>query len=99
MVESIAAFPIVIGQGDSLVVTVIATDPDGDRLFYDWVTDSRLIIKDHPGSSEIFDSVERSHVFYRAAVPAYDGIAWVECAVRDGKGGFVPRLITVPLRD
>ena len=49
VIASMSAFPEVIGQGDSMLVTVAATDVDGDTLWYHWYTDSRLVMKPYPG--------------------------------------------------
>src|SRR5512136_1471043 len=43
IISSVTVFPAIIGQGDSMLVTVYASDPDGDTLVYDWFTDGRLI--------------------------------------------------------
>lgn len=86
-ISSVELFPTVIGQGDSLVVTVFASDPDGDPIVYDWDTDSRLVIKGAQGVVYLYSSPNRSQVFYRSAYPAYSDSAWIYCEVRDRKGG------------
>lgn len=92
---SLTAFPVAIGPGDSTIVIADATDSDGDRLVYDWVTDSRLVIKGNsPSDHELFDSPERFHIFYHGTVTPFDS-AWVECTARDGRGGVAVRSVTI----
>jgi hypothetical protein len=77
-----------LGPADSLVVTVHATDPDGDELVYDWFTDGRLIIKGaRPGDTSRYNTVAASQTFYRSAVIPYNGTAWVSVYARDRVGG------------
>jgi hypothetical protein len=87
VITSVTVFPTIIGQGDSVLVTVYASDPDGDTLVYDWSTDSRLVIKDAPGQVMLYNTASNSHVFYRSTYAAYNDSAWVSCGVRDGRGG------------
>jgi hypothetical protein len=99
-IASVVVFPEVIGQGDSAIVTVVATDPDGDTLVYDWFTDSRLIIKDdHLGEHFLYNTPSSSHVFYRSTVPFNDDTAWVGCSARDGRGGSDSRVVLILLQD
>ncbi len=99
VISSVTVFPTIIGQGDSLLVTVYASDPDGDALVYDWFTDSRLVIKDAPGEIMLYNTASNSHVFYRSAYAAYGDTAWVRCYVRDTRGGGDGALVLVLLRD
>lgn len=98
-VSSVTVFPAVIGQGDSVLVTVYASDPDGDTLVYDWFTDSRLIIKDAPGEMMLYNTASNSHVFYRSTYAAHNDTAWVSCYVRDGRGGMDGERVLILLRD
>jgi hypothetical protein len=98
IISSVTVFPSVIGQGDSVTVTVYATDPDGDTLVYDWFTDSRLIIKD-ARTTYLYNTASNSHVFYRSTRPAYDDTARVSCGVRDGRGGGDGGQVLILLRD
>ena len=95
VIVSLTAFPVAIGPGDSTVVFCHATDPDDDALVYDWVTDSRLVIKGYPPSThEVFGSPIPFHVFYHGPVLSFDS-AWVECTTRDRKGGNSVRMVTI----
>lgn len=94
-ITSLTASPNAIGPGDSTIVTCMAVDPDGDQMFYDWHTDSRLVIQGNaPAEHDFYDSPDNTHVFYHGAVTAYDS-AWVRCIVRDHKGGLVGGLVDV----
>ena len=99
-ISSLVLFPKVIGQGDSAIITVFATDPDGDTIVYDWETDSRLIIKDgRPGVPFLYDTPSSSHVFYRSTAPPYNDSTWVWCSVRDHRGGGDSRVVLILLRN
>jgi hypothetical protein len=99
-ISSITVFPSVIGQGDSVSVTVFATDPDGDPLVFDWFTDARLNIKgDVFGNHYLYGTADNSHVFYRSTCTPYDDSAWVSCEVRDGRGGGDGGHVLILLRD
>jgi hypothetical protein len=99
VISSVTVFPSIIGQGDSVLVTVYASDPDGDALVYDWFTDSRLIIKDAPGELMLYNTASNSHVFYRSTYVPRSDTAWVSCYVRDGRGGMDGGRVLVLLRD
>ena len=99
-ISSVTVFPTVIGQGDSAIVTVFATDPDGDPLVYDWMTDGRLIIQGgHSGGSYLFHTASNSRVFYRSTSLPYNDSSWVWCTVSDVRGGADSRRVLVLLRD
>ncbi len=96
VISSVVAFPTTIGPGDSTMVTVFATDPDGDALVYDWGTDSRLHIQgDDLGFGFRYNTPSPSHVFYRSDVTPVSDTAWVWCSARDGKGGSDSRVVHV----
>lgn len=99
IITDVAAFPIVLGPGDSAIVTVFATDPDGDSLVYDWSTDSRLIFKGRPPDQhDVPNSPNRSQVVYRSVWSLDDSTAWVRCSARDRRGGGSPsRLVEFTL--
>ena len=46
VISSVVAFPTTLGPGDSTLITVFASDPDGDSLVYDWHAHNGLVIKD-----------------------------------------------------
>ena len=99
VLSSLIAFPNVINPGDSTIVIASAADPDGDPLVFDWVTDSRFVIKGNsPSNHERYNSPSNLQVFYYGDAVVGDS-AWVECDVRDGRGGFTPkqaRIYTAP---
>jgi hypothetical protein len=96
VIQSLIAFPTAIGPGDSTLVMCNATDPDGDALVYDWFTDSRLVIQgNQPADHDLYESPSKAHVFYHGPWPGLPDSAWVQCIVRDHRGGEVGRLVTI----
>lgn len=88
VVQSLTVFPTVLAPGDSAIVTCEATDPDGDRLYFDWSSGCRLKMKgDDHSFGEIYSQGHSLVVFVGtcAQAPADTGLIW--CHVRDGKGG------------
>ena len=93
VMSSLLASPQVLGPSDSALVTCNASDPDGDRLVYDWVTDARLRIKGSPFGVYLFDSPNSSQVFYVGILRAAVDTAWIQCTVRDHRGGGDARIL------
>ncbi len=97
IISSLIAFPTDLGLTDSLFVVCIASDPDGDALVYDWFTDARLKIKgNRPDDHGLYDSPDNTHIFYRDYITP-DTTAWVQCIVRDHRGGATGRIVKVRL--
>lgn len=95
-ISSIVAFPNVIGPGDSVLVTILASDPDGDNLVYDWETDSRLDIQgDRSRDHYLYNTASNSRVFYRTIYTAPVDTGWIWCEVRDRKGGSDGRMARI----
>ncbi len=96
-ITSVVAFPTVLGPGDSTMITINATDPDGDSLVYDWDAVNGLVIKgNRPGDVHLYNSPDPSMVFYRS--PTWPGgydTAYVWCSVRDSKGGGDSRRVRI----
>jgi hypothetical protein len=89
-----------IGPLDSSLVVCTAADADGDTLVYDWNTDGRLKIKGVPSwsmrlNNQLSDSVT---VFNANLSNPINDSAWVNCVVRDRRGGGDARLVHVLLR-
>ena len=97
VISSVVAFPAVLGPGDSTMVTVFATDPDGDPLVYDWSPYNGLTFKGQQSyQSGIFNTHSNSMVFYRSATqPALAETAFVWCEVRDQLGGGASRVVII----
>jgi hypothetical protein len=68
------------------LVVCNATDPDGDPLLYDWITDARLRIKDAPGKVYLFGSHSNTQRFYIGILSGPVDTGRVECTVRDLDG-------------
>jgi hypothetical protein len=100
-ISSVVAFPTVLGLGDSTLVTVFATDPDGDTLVYDWDAYNGLVTNHapYPPTSYLFHTSSRSRVFYLERKPATYDTAFIWCRVRDVKGGSASRQVLFVLRD
>lgn len=93
---SVDVFPDVIGLNDSVIVICNATDPDGDTLVYDWITDGRVKIKGgHANYHWLYHTYENTRIFY----PKPDVVnlpidtLWVQCFVRDVRGGEVAETV------
>ena len=100
VITSVIAFPTTLRLGDSTIVTVLATDPDGDTLVYDWSAYNGLAIQgDALGDGVLFHTHDRSRVFYLRRRPAGYDTAFISCAVRDVKGGGDSRRVLVRLQD
>ncbi len=90
---SLMVFPEIIGVNDSVIVICEAIDIDGDTLVYDWVTDSRLRIKGSP-YTWMYHTSKNSRVFYPTkSVNLPLDTVWVQCGVRDVKGGGDKKII------
>lgn len=88
VISSLTVFPTVIGPSDSVTITCIASDPDGDTLVYDWISDARTIIKGaFDWQHSLYNTYENSHIFYPRNINNIPvDTLWVQCFARDGKG-------------
>lgn len=95
IIFSLAVFPDVISMADSAIVMCNAIDPDGDTLVYDWITDSRLKIKGaFANERSLYHTHENSRIFYPDWITTQIDTPWVQCIVRDVKGGVAAKVIT-----
>ena len=94
VIFSLLAFPDTIGPTDSVIVICNATDPDADTLVYDWITDGRVRIKGALADDHfLYHTHENSRVVYPTqSVRSPVDSPWVQCFVRDVKGGGDERL-------
>ena len=84
VIHSVVAFPTVLGPGDSTMITIFASDPNGDPLIYEWHAHNGLVMKN--GSTDEYNGRSPSMVFYRRATTGID-TAYVWCAVHDALWG------------
>ena len=102
VILSLTAFPDVVNPNDSLIVICDAFDPDADTLVYDWYTTGVVKIKGaRDYEHALFNTHENSRIFYApdsVYVTAPQDTFWVECAVRDRKGGQVSQIIRFIVR-
>ncbi len=95
IITSVVVFPEVIGPNDSVLVVCNAMDPDGDTLVYDWLTDARLRIKG-TNFRWLYHTKNNSRIFYPTGVVKLPrDTVWVECSVRDVKGGADRKVVTI----
>ena len=90
VVVSLTAFPTTIGPTDSAIVLCIASDADGDTVVYDWMSDCRMVKKGGEDRLTLYHQFDRALVVYPGAcntAPLDTG--WVNCYVRDQRGGGV----------
>jgi hypothetical protein len=95
LISSIILFPLSIGPSDSAIVVCSATDPDGDTLVYDWISDGRLRLKGAPRGGYIFSSPRNSQTFYYATPRAPIDTALIRCYTRDQRGGQDGRVVAL----
>lgn len=101
VISSVVAFPTVLGPGDSTMITITASDPNGDPLVYDWVPYNGLIIKGgHPGNNDLIHTPSASMIFYRSTTwPHANDTAFVWCSASDARGGSDSRQVLIFFRD
>ncbi len=97
VISSVVAFPTTLGPGDSTMITIVATDPDGDPLVYDWEAYNGLVIKgDRLGYGFRYNTFSPSMVFYRSPNWSFpNDTAFVLCYARDGRGGSDGRQVLI----
>lgn len=98
ILDSLIAVPDTIGPSDSVVVHCYAREPDGDSLFYDWLTDARLKIPGQPSFSSNYlnNQLSPSLTFINTNLSdTTNDSAWVYVLVRDGKGGGADRHVFI----
>jgi hypothetical protein len=98
VIRSATVFPSTIGLNDSAIVVCDASDPDADSLVYDWITDDRIRLKGaRPGDPFLHNTSFNAEVIYAQIVSAPTDTAWVECKVRDRRGGADSRTLQIIL--
>ncbi len=82
VVESLIAFPATISPGDSAVVVCHATDPDGDRVVFDWYLAGPLLMQGYA-----YNQSNAKVVYAQPGSGALPDTGWVSCEARDSRGG------------
>jgi hypothetical protein len=97
VISSVVAFPTTLGVGDSTMITINATDPNGDPLVYGWDAYNGLVARNVGfDSTHIFPSRSASIVLYRSpSWPSTIDTAFVWCTVSDQKGGIDQRQLLI----
>jgi hypothetical protein len=88
VIHSVTLFPQSIGPGDSAIVVCEASDRDGQTLVFDWQTDAALRIKGAHNGVYLYDSRDKSQIFYYGTPTTPTDTAWIACSVRDDIGGM-----------
>ena len=100
IINSVNIFPATIGPTDSAIIVVSATDPDGDSLVYDWITDDRIRLRGaRPGDPFLYNTSFNAEVIYTNILSAPLDTAWVSCGARDRKGGGATRTVLVEVHN
>ena len=94
-IRSFTANPDSLGPRDTALVVCDAVDPDGDPLYFDWITDARLRIKGAPGGVYLFNSRSASQRFYIGVLHRSTDTGRVTCTVRDNLGGADQRRLFI----
>lgn len=84
--------------GDSAVIVVSASDPDGDTVVFDWYADGRIRLKDAPLVVYRFGSPADSQVVYFEHAVAPVDTARIYYFVRDPMGETIGGSIMLQLR-
>lgn len=85
-VQSLVAFPESLSPGDSAVVVCRATDPDGDRVVFDWFAHGQLVLTGFDGTFA-YSRGDTMVVYAEKGAAAPVDTGWVSCHVRDLRGG------------
>jgi hypothetical protein len=98
VISSVVAFPTTLGPGDSTLITINATNPNGGPLVYDWEPYNGLVRKGSTGpyDNTVYHVPSASMVFYRSPTWPYpNDTAFVFCSATDGKGGYATRQVLI----
>ena len=97
VISSITAFPSTIRITDSTMVTVIANDPDGDALGFDWDGLELQALTRGQTTALASGAYLHTQVLHPTATAQAGDTAWVWFLVLDGRGGFDERSVRVAL--
>ena len=85
VVKVLAADPVVLSAGETSEITVVATDPDGDKLTFEWTADLGYL------------TGQGARVFYAAPLCCASW-ATVRVTVNDGNGGVARETVTLTIQ-
>ena len=85
--------------GDSTLIRLIASDPDGDALVYDWYANGRFRLKDSPDGVSWFGTPWDSQLVYFVSAGGPLDSSQIFCYARDKRGGEAGVAVTLILRD
>jgi len=98
VIRSLRCFPATIGPGDSAIAICDAFDPEGDPLFFDWVSDGKLRLAGAPpGEAHVLTSLHSSQVVYYGTPISPSDTAFVQCIAYDDHGGSSGAIVKLPL--
>ena len=98
-ISSVIAFPTVLGPGDSTLVTVTVSNPDGGSLVYDWESSNGLIMRGPYGEGTVAQTDNPLRVFYRSTTASPNDTALITCEVYDHRGGHAHSQILIYFKD
>jgi len=84
VVKALSANPVVLSAGQTSEVTVVAADPDGDRLTFEWAADLGYL------------TGQGAEVIYAAPLCCASW-ATVRVTVNDGNGGVAHETVTLTI--
>ena len=86
VVESLSANPVVLSAGQISAISAVASDPDGDKLAFEWVADLGYL------------TGQGGEVYYAAPICCANW-AVIRVTVKDGNGGVAHDTVTLKIEN
>ena len=99
IITGAAVIPPVVFVGDSALIIVSASDPDGDPLVYDWYADGRFRLKDAPLGITRYSSPSDSQLVYYVHAVAPLDTGRIAVFTRDTSGLDAGVLVQFVIKD